>query len=94
MTPTIGRIVHYVMTPTERAGSLGAAGQHRPAIIIAPCNERFNTTSYTREECQLAVFIDGSNDIPGNTPGGTLWATSVPHDEDCAPGTWHWPERV
>lgn len=86
MNPTIGRIVHYVL------GGGRSEGQHRPAIIIDECNHRFGVNGYTREECQLMVFPDGTNDgFPTTAP---MWATSVPHDEETkAPGTWHWPER-
>lgn len=27
-------------------------------------------------------------------PTGLFFNVSIPHDEDKAPGTWHWPERV
>ena len=87
MTPSIGRIVHYVLNHGK------SEGQHRPAIIIETCEHLFGAGVYSREECQLMVFVDGSND---GTPwhGLPIWATSVPHDEDGTPGTWHWPERV
>lgn len=79
----------------------------RPAVIIAPCLERFPGSDYRREECQLNVFWDGENDDPtrgtfrpAKTDGSPdfsaprAWRTSVPHDENKAPGTWHWPPRV
>lgn len=88
--PTAGRIVFYVAP--EHGGAV-----IRPAIIIAPCNERFGVTSYTREECQLHVYWDGTNDDPTGSmyrAAPNPWRTSVPHDENKAPGTWHWPQRV
>lgn len=27
-------------------------------------------------------------------PSGLFFDQSIEHDEDQAPGTWHWPERV
>lgn len=82
MKPTSGRIVFYV-SPDH-----GDQVVIRPALIIAPCLERFPDSNYQREECQLHVFWDGTNDGP-NFSAPTAWRTSVPHDEDKKPGTWH-----
>ena len=48
MIPSIGRIVHYVISP----------GQHRPAIIVRVWDEQPTELSCV----QLQVFTDGSND--------------------------------
>lgn len=88
MKPTTGRIVHYVLEDGP------AKWQVRPAIVVAPCLERFPGSNYTRDECQLQVFVDGSNDFPISNPGGSVWRTSVPRDDNRTPGTWHWPARV
>ena len=84
MKPSAGRIVLYV----------APEGMTRPALIIGPCTEIFPGSAYTREECQLHVFFDGTNDWPFDHSGNRIaldpWRTSVPHDEDKKPGTWHW----
>lgn len=87
--PSMGRIVHYV----------APEGVTRPAIIIAPCIERFPGSNYTRDECQLHVYFDGTNDMPWSPERKMAevpnpWRTSVPYDENKAVGTWHWPPRV
>lgn len=93
MKPTSGRIVLYV-SPDH-----GDAVVIRPALVIASCNERFPGSSYQREECQLQVFWDGTNDATGERDPAKppvaprAWRTSVPHDEAKTPGTWHWPTR-
>lgn len=84
---TEGRIVHYVTTGTA---------QHRPAIIVnawkhisAPCEGYVN----------LMVFTDGANDVDEfvgelreSVEHGIVWVTSVCHNTDGVPGTWHWIE--
>ena len=85
MKPSAGRVVHYVLSGGPENGKV------RPAIIIAPCVERFPGSSYVRDECQLHVFLDGENDTQY---GYFTWATSVPYDAGGSPGTWHWPPRV
>ena len=89
MKPSAGRIVFYV----------SPEGVTRPAIIIAVCNDIFAGAPYKRDECQLNVFWDGTND--GLTDGKSglciapnAWRTSVPYDEKKSVGTWHWPPRV
>lgn len=89
-TPTIGRIVHYVLQQGPRSG------EHRPAIIVAVHSE---TT------VNLQVFTDSNevgrfNDAPAiwsaeSAPTPLRWVTSAVQDEDThAPNTWHWPERA
>ncbi len=86
--PSPGRVVFYV----------APEGVTRPAIIIAPCIERFPGSAYVRDECQLHVFFDGSNDGEPDKFGARAapypWRTSVPYDEGKAVGTWHFPPRV
>lgn len=86
---TAGRIVHYVLP-----GGYGYPGEHRPAVVVKvwgdPPGEPY--------PIQLAVFIDGSNDVPGadrNNPPMVQWVTSVTFDEtEKKPGTWHWIEQA
>lgn len=95
MKPSSGRIVLYV------SSEHGSEVVIRPAVVIATCNDRFPGSNYTREECQLHVLWDGTNDAIGprcyplaGPVAPSPWRTSVPHDEGKAPGTWHWPPRV
>lgn len=85
MKPTVGRIIHYVVTEADRAhvDALRAEGivhlnplstqQHLPAIVIVPWSE---------ETVNAQVLLDGAT---------VLWKTSIKHGT--VPGTWHWPER-
>ena len=83
MTPTIGRIVHFV----QKKPSGYPEGQmvHVPAII----------TAVWSDTCvNLQVFTDGTNsDEPNMNP--VKWVTSATFDEseNPQPRTWHWPER-
>lgn len=81
--PTVGRIVHYVMSSEHPR----ASGEIRPAVIVRRWSDD------PEGAVQLQVFTDGGND--GNEcASGVVWKTSVRHDEGKAPGTWHWPPRV
>jgi len=86
--PSIGRIVHYVLSHGRYPGS------HRPAIIVNVWDENPTINSLV----QLQVFTDCTNDYAkgeGNGSTGIMWATSVHYDEaEKKQGTWHWPERV
>lgn len=81
MNPSIGRVVHYVLS-IEDGTNPPNVGQHRPAFIVRVWNE----------DCvQLQVFTDGKNDRPDGENG--IWVTSVVQDEEeKKPRTWHWPE--
>lgn len=84
-----GRIVHYVLP----AGN--SKGEHRPAIIV-----KVWEAHRAQGTVNLQVFTDGNNDVsPGGRESesygkGIAWATSVHYDENKAPNTWHWIERV
>ena len=84
-TPTIGRIVRYVL-PSDS----GHPGQERPAMV---------TGIFADENvCNLTVFCDQADDLKdcGNAAGtclvGRAWSCHA--DESKSPGTWHWPEIV
>jgi hypothetical protein len=84
MNPTVGRIVHYVLTEDDVEGLQGnhsSIGAHRPALVIA----------VYPTGCNLSVTLDGPNDSPSDNVATHLWAGTVP--EGTEPGTWHWPER-
>lgn len=92
--PSIGRVVHYVLSDGDGVKS-HAVGEHRPAIVV-----RVWPGEYGTNECpdgvNLQAMIDGSNDIDGAHGAGCLllWKTSIPYSSEPKPGTWHWPERV
>lgn len=59
------------------------AGEDRPAFVVQIWSGGY---------VNLQVFIDGTNDYPDYN--GSVWATSIEHDEEMKPRTWHWPEHV
>lgn len=82
----VGMAVHYVMNEGRYKGEC------RPATIVKVWNK---TEPYT---AQLAVLVDGTNDIPSHQftdAAGhaqsvvTLWKTSIVQDIDMKPGTYH-----
>lgn len=103
MKPTIGRIVHYVLSEHDGVHKgdgpyRSAEGQIASAII----------TAVWGDTCvNLQVILDGSNhgydqrrhpDKPGgveHVAATNRWVTSCCLDESAspAPRTWHWPQR-
>lgn len=103
MKPTIGRIVHYVLSEHDGVHKgdgpyRSAEGQIASAII----------TAVWGDTCvNLQVILDGSNhgydqrrhpDKPGGVEhiaATNRWVTSCCLDESAspAPRTWHWPPR-
>ena len=78
-TPSIGRIVHYVMPDGPNQG------ESRPAMVVRVWSD---TT------VNLQVFTDGTAD-GGAYSGGLVKAASVEFSEDVSQlGTWHWPPFV
>ena len=61
-------------------------GEHRPAFVVKIWDQQYGTVN-------LQVFTDGSND-GSEYSDGIFWGTSVPHNPDPMPYSWHWPERV
>lgn len=95
-SPTIGRIVHYVLEDQP------SAGEERAAMIV-----RIWGPPETNPAVNLLVFADGANDYVGATRTGEqedhqhylggsvlIWKTSRMRSDEKAPGTWHWPERT
>ena len=80
MTPTIGRIVHYVAY-----GTPGGEYQpeHRAAIITAV---GVHPEDQVRREDTVSLCV--------LNPTGMFFNVGVLHDESATSGTWHWPERV
>lgn len=82
MIPSIGRIVHYVLSAHDIN-----KGEHRPAIIV----KIFDETPTEQSSVNLQVFTDASNDGMANV----VWRTSVSQDPTGkALGSWHAPEVV
>jgi hypothetical protein len=82
MTPSIGRIVHYVAYGTP--GGEYRAGAHRAAVIT---DVSFSGSSNEPTTAQVSLCI--------LNPTGMFYTQNVPHDETgMTPGSWHWPERV
>lgn len=82
---TEGRIVHYVLPEGRHEG------EHRPAIVVKVWRN-VNGKAAENGCCQLQVFMDGSNDGM-SAFDSTIWKTSVLHDAEDSPNTWHWIER-
>lgn len=81
-TPSIGRVVHYVLKEGR------SHGQHRSALVV----NVFGSVTHVN----LLVALDGINDTDNEFNAPQIGnAYSVPEDQnDKAPGTWHWPEYV
>ncbi len=105
-SPSLGRIVHYVMQDADylKEGAYAGGGappvqgatppnmpRRRPAMIVETWgNEKQSDPA--KQTVNLVVFADGMND---GYPANSFWRTSVRHSEDPKePGTWHWPERA
>lgn len=78
--PSIGRIVHYILSARESATNAGIA---RPAIIVRVSDGG---------ECGLTVFPDCHHD----QASATVYVKSARFDESEGnkPGTWRWPPYV
>lgn len=78
--PSMGRIVHYVMT--HQRGS-GQPFEECPAIITRVWSDTCVNLHLLRDHDQ-----SHHDQQQGDKP------TSVMFDEAGAPRSWHWPERV
>jgi len=99
--PSVGAMVHYVMTDQDytkegayagsaapvQGGTPSSRGHHRPAIVVDTWGTERLGEAYWN--VNLVVFVDGMND---GYPANTLWKTSVLFSRELKPGTWHWPE--
>lgn len=86
MKPSIGRIVHYILTEDDvlatrsKHGNPHHAGQHVPMIIVVVWPNEYGPNF---DGVNGQVFLDGTD---------SLWITSK--KEGTEPGTWHWPENI
>jgi hypothetical protein len=89
-TPSVGRIVHYMLDAGPNKG-------HARAAIIARVWDDPDAPGGVATRVNLSVFTDGQNDAIVTSPGvigGSVWRGSVEYDPDGAPGTWRWPPTV
>jgi hypothetical protein len=88
MTPSVGRIVHYVShgTPVREDGTQAFLGVCRAAIITEVLG------SFSEPDGAECVGLCVLN------PTGQFFSQNVPYSpgspEILRGGTWHWPERV
>lgn len=82
--PTIGRVVHYVL-PNQSPN----VGEHRAATIARVDGDLVRLTV---NKAAADDFQGAEADIV-HGKGATVLLADVRHDEEKAPGTWHWPER-
>jgi hypothetical protein len=80
MIPTLGRLVHFVLTSGRNAG------QHRPAIVVRVHEAKPKESS----QLNLQVFTDGENDELPNV----LHVERITRDEKAGANTWHEPEEA
>ena len=87
---TEGEGVCYVLTGDSR--NVGAV---RPAAIVRVWRGA-DGCAQENGLVNLIVFVDGSNDYPSLAAGGVpvLWKTSVCHDDNREPGTWHYIDET
>ena len=88
MTPSIGRIVHFVLPEGTDTKTGHQAGDHLAAIITRIWDPSPTETSIV----QLTAFVDGANYHLEGPP--LIIGSSVHQDPAGAPGTFHEPERV
>lgn len=91
---TEGRIVHYVLGPTDLPEShRHCVGEVVPAIVVNCWRGLNKDDGYSN----LVAFVDGSNQGFKNLDGSSklsIWVTSRVCDESGKPGTWHWPAKA
>lgn len=94
--PSIGRQVHYVLEN----------GKHRSAEVVTdignnivglnvaldPQNDVSPGWDYRLLPDPLLEAFGAYSNF--TAPALIVFVNSVNYDEGCAPGTWHWPERV
>ncbi len=101
MKPSIGRVVHYVLTEDDatqinRRRTTGQSIGERIKEKIWPIGAQahIGNTAHEGDHYPTVVVkvwpesINGQATLDGND---TFWVTS--RQEGTGPGTWHWPER-
>jgi hypothetical protein len=83
VTPSVGRIVHYV-APGSADGTYPS--EHRAAVITRVWRQMVDGEETISTDVDLMVF----------NPTGARWFQRCPgmkYDPGFGPYTWHWPER-
>ena len=104
MKPSIGRIVHYILTSQD----VGAINRRRVSGVghgpnwPAGAQAHVGNPESTGEHVPMIICAVWPNEHGPNFDGvngqvfldgnDSLWVTSA--KEGTEPGTWHWPERV
>lgn len=96
MTPSVGRVVHYVShgTPVRPDGSQAYESQCRAAIITEVSNDPCRSVSVAVLN-PTGMFFNQA--VPFEDARGLVYegdAESGPQPVQRTGGTWHWPERV
>ena len=88
MTPTVGRIVHYVAYGTP-------GGEYPPGVCRAAVVTAVDTLVAYRPGQGEALSDARGVDLCVLNPSGVFFDQGLLQDEDGhRPGSWHWPERV
>lgn len=82
-TPSVGRIVHYVL-PMGAAGGRNT-GHIRPLII---------TQVWDNGMVNGKVILDGQNDLGHEDHAYSTFYSEPQEGSVLQPNTWHWPPRV
>lgn len=77
--PSVGRTVHYV----SMGSPIGPNGEQ---VYPSVCRAAIITEVPPGGDFFVSLFVF--------KPTGSHTVGASPHNEDKAPGTWHWPERV
>ena len=92
-TPSVGRIVHYM----ARGSADGVFPPVCRAAIITevPTDAELGITDAMRNDPETREGLPNQPvSICVLNPTGIFFQEHLDYDEDGAPGTWHWPERV
>lgn len=89
MTPSVGRIVHYVSYGTPGGEYASVC---RAAVITEVCDSKWTCDKGDGCACLCVLNPTGQffNTHVAYHPGATVDTYTGQHK----PGTWHWPERV
>ena len=92
---SVGRVVHYVPTLEQSEASAHCAAivtaVDADAAVVSVCVFVPSHAWQIRHRPDLIPELRLRHQFH---PAGLSWQDAVPWDDACAPGTWHWPERV
>jgi hypothetical protein len=93
VTPSVGRVVHYVShgSPVREDGTQAFAAQCRAAVITEVPEY---LTAEPFDGCPNGTEGQWIVSLAVLNPSGMFFNTGLCQDEDSHEGgTWHWPER-